>query len=83
MDLFGNMGFFTDVSKYTNNYPRFTSPIVRIILKHIFGSHLEQLGSKDEAIAFQAHALSSTSTKAITVITLFIQFIHSIYSRHL
>jgi hypothetical protein len=74
VDLFGKTSFLSTVSYVTSSFPRFTSPLMKIILKHVYGCHLDQLGTNDEGVAVQSKALSSAGTFAILVFFLYVTF---------
>ena len=66
-DLFGKNGIATGLSYMTRRFPRFTSPIMKVFLKHGYGCNLSKAGNSTTALALQSHTLSSTSVSFLVV----------------
>lgn len=60
-DLFGKTSFASSLSYLTRHFPRFTSPIMKIVLTHGYGCNFSKLGTSETALALQSHTLSTCS----------------------
>ena len=65
--LFGPVSMFTTLSYLTQAFPRFTSPLSRVSMKHIFGGHIEEFGTKEDVSQVQKYVISGVNAVTLSV----------------